>query len=325
MFTRADEAELAAAPAPEPASEPEPDAAGEPPSSRGWTMFMEPGAAAAAAQAAGVAPSPGSSSPTPAATPAAEAGAPAEGQGQQRRGWTMFMEAPIDAAAAKPFGPAGAEPAQPPPPEPAAEASSDNRGWTVFGTPSPVSGGTVQTPAAAPTPAATAADPSTSRTVLVTPQPQPQVVATTHDASESPTASGSVTASSEPEPAPGRGRTIVATGVQATPGNVGGVTGRTVFPSTGNGQAMPDTSYFRRGDIQPERPAHRTTAVDVPAPPRAPAEERPQGASRPGSSNAPVPAATNAPVVRSGGRTVWLVVGGIAIVGAIVAIVLMNT
>lgn len=341
MFTR-DEPEPAAAPAPVPAAEPTPPAAegGEPPSSRGWTMFMEPNAAAAvAAQASGMGAAPPAASGGTQATPAAgstqttpAAADPVEpAAGAPKRGWTMFMEAPIDAAAPQAFTPvvAGPEPAAAAP-EPADAGASDNRGWTVFGTPSPVAPGTA-TASSQPTPAATASASAATvvetdgkrNTVMVTPQPQPQPQPAVQDASAGPVASGSVTANPEPEPVPGRGRTIVATGVQATPGDVGGVTGRTVFPASGPG--MPDTSYFRRGDIQAERPTNRSTAVDIPAPPRAPAEERTAGGGRPPLDAPPVLASSNAPVVHSSNRTTMLVVGGIVLAGVVVAIALAMT
>ena len=299
MFTRDDEASspapasvpAASAPTPvEPMGEPE----GAPPSSRGWTMFMEPGAAAAAAASAPAAPPTASSTPTPAATPVPEA----EPVGGQRRGWTMFMEAPITSAAAAPFGPA--TPSETPTPPPEAEvASSDNRGWTVFGAPSPV-------PGPEPTPA-----PEPTRTVISTAAPQPVA----HDASEGPMASGQVTADAAPDPAPGRGRTVVATGVPAVQGSVGGVTGRTVFPSAA---PMPDTQYFRRGDIPAERTASRTTAVDVPAPAgRPPAEERDSGPR----AGVPVPAEPNLPERSGGSKTAIIVVIGLVVVAAIVGIV----
>lgn len=312
MFTRDDEAPASAAAAVPAASasaatpvDPLGDAEGAPPSSRGWTMFMEPGAAAAAAASAmpaAAAPT-ASSTPTPAATPVPLP--EAEPAGGQRRGWTMFMDAPIASAAAAPFGPA--TPSETPTPVPEAEAeaeaqSSDNRGWTVFGTPLPVAA-----PEPAPAPA-----PEPTRTVISTAAPQPVA----HDASEGPTASGQVTADAAPDPAPGRGRTVVATGVPAVQGSVGGVTGRTVFPSAT--PPMPDTQYFRRGDIPAERTASRTTAVDVPAPAgRPPAEERDSGPR----AGVPVLAEPNLPERGGGSKTAIVVVIGLVVVAAIVGIV----
>ena len=285
MFTRDEEspatagaaAVTAAAPTPvEPVPDPTDTSS---PSSRGWTMFMEPGAAAAAAAVAQ--PVVPSSTPTPAATSAAD-----EPVGGQRRGWTMFMEAPIASAPQAQFGPSPAAESQPPAPAEAEPPSADSRGWTVFGAPAP------------------GAPPAESN---------PSVA---HDASEGPTASGQVTSTAAPDPAPGRGRTVVAVGVPAVPGSVGGVTGRTVFPSTT--PAMPDTQYSRRGDIPVERPASRTTAVDVPAPPgRAPAEERDAGSR----SSIPVRAEPNLPERSGGSKTVMFVVVIVAAVGAIVALV----
>lgn len=135
-----------------------------------------------------------------------------------------------------------------------------------------------------------------------------------------------MTANAEPEPAPGRAKTVVASGVQAVQGSVGGVTGRTVFPATGQPPPgeMPDTMYFRRGDIPPERPASRsTTAVDVAAPAgRPPAEERnlaPQG----GAIVAP---GREAPIAKEGGRRmVPIVAVGVVVVGLVVAAVIWLT
>jgi len=222
------------------------------------------------------------------------------------------MEAPIDDAGRRPFGPA--TPATPTPAAAPAveEPSSDNRGWTVFGAPAPGA------------PAAGASPPGADGGLPPPPQQHGDAVGRgTHDASVAPTASGSVTATVEPDPAPGRTKTVVATGVQATPGTVGGVTGRTVFPAPGQPPAgeMPDTMYFRRGDIQPERPTARTTAVDVNAPGRA-ADERIAGA--PGSVVSP---GRDAPVARSssGVRAGPIVAMGVVAVGLIVAAVIYFT
>jgi hypothetical protein len=212
----------------------------------------------------------------------------------------MFMETPIDDAGQRSFGPATApQPTGTPPAD--VPASSDDRGWTVFGAPSPV--------------------PSTEGTPLPPPPTQHGTDAQTrgtHDASVAPMASGSVTTTAEPEPAPGRSKTVVATGVPAVQGSVGGVTGRTVFPAPGQGE-MPDTMYFRRGDIPPERPAQRSTAVDVAAPPR-PAEERNAG----GPIVAP---GRDAPIARESGgrRAAPLVAVGVIAVGLIVAAVIWLT
>lgn len=297
MFTRDDEAQPAD-PAPTPAATPEEaprDGEAEPPSSRGWTMFMEPGAAAAMQQQAGIAPE---AAPAPASEPA-PAATEAEAPTGQRRGWTMFMEAPIGAASPSSLGPNAATDAAPAAEAPPADgASSDNRGWTVFGAPAPGA-------AAAPT----APAPEASRTVVVT---SPAVAPVAHDASEGPTASGQVTATEAPDPAPGRGRTVVAMGVPAEPGTVGGVTGRTVFPASQ--QPQPDTQYFRRGDIPADRPAQRTTAADVPVPTnRGPAEERDARAL-------PVQRGNDLPA-NTGSRSGMLIVVGVVAVAAIVAVV----
>jgi hypothetical protein len=85
---------------------------------------------------------------------------------------------------------------------------------------------------------------------------------------------------------------------------------------------MPDTQYFRRGDIPPERPTSRTTAVDVPSPAgRPPVEERDA------SSRAPVPALgePNIPEHAGGSNTALLVVAGVVVIGTIVALVAVFT
>jgi hypothetical protein len=311
MFTRDDEIPAPVEAVPPPAAvEPAPHGDAEPPSSRGWTMFMEPGAAAAMQQQAAtpVTPAP-QAAPDVAPTPA-----PAEGEAPsgQRRGWTMFMEAPIAAASPSSLGPNAAADAAPPatPDVPAAEEvpSSDNRGWTVFGAPVPTAPS-----AAAPTAPAPAAAPESSRTVVVTPPPA-ATAPVAHDASEGPTASGQVTASESPDPAPGRGKTVVAMGVPAEPGTVGGVTGRTVFPASQ--QPAPDTQYFRRGDIPADRPGQRNGDVPVPAS-RGPAEER-DARPTPAKRGPDVPATT-------GSRSGMLIAVGVVAVGAIVAVVWLMT
>jgi hypothetical protein len=306
--------------APAPAAAPDPAAEGQPPSSRGWTMFMEPASGDAA-----------STTGTPAATPVAELtpappGAtpmaePAGAPGGPRRGWTMFMEAPIDDAGQRPFGPE-----TPTPTAPSEEPSSDNRGWTVFGAPAPGIA-PVTGPTGTPTGTAPIGPGGVGGSALPPPPQQHGTEASglgSHDASEAPMASGSVTANPVPEPAPGRTKTVVATGVQAIPGSVGGVTGRTVFPAPGQPGAteMPDTMYFRRGDIPAERPTSRTTAVDVIAPPgRAAAEERVAGSSLP-----VVMPGRDAPVARSSPRRAApLVAVGVVAVGLIVAAVIYLT
>lgn len=321
MFTRDEEAAAAttgatvvapppAAPAPEP--EPEP---GQPPSSRGWTVFMEPSTAAGVAAAAGAPPLP-SSAPAPSveATPAGGTEADPAAPPGPRRGWTMFMEAPIDDAGRRPFGPTTPTPAATPAatPAPAEEPSSDNRGWTVFGAPSPAASAAtvVEGEGAVPPPPQQHGTEAHSRGA--------------HDASVAPVASGSMTAVAEPDPAPGRAKTVVASGVQAVPGSVGGVTGRTVFPASGQPPGeMPDTMYFRRGDIPAERPTARsTTAVDVAAPVgRPPVEER--DAQHGGAIVAP---GRDAPIARDGGRRMApLVAVGVVVVGLVVAAVIWLT
>jgi len=321
MFTKAEPEDSGAAPSPPaspvpatapaitvPTTPPAPpaaagaDAGGEsPPSSRGWTLFMEPGTAAQAAASAQATPA-----TPPASAPAApEPEAPQGGAGS-RRGWTMFMETPITEAAQKPFGPA--TPTSPVPEPVVDEASSDNRGWTVFGTPSPMAGADPAAPqahpqgATVPSPAA-AAPPQSERTVVTAHVPANPAAA---DVPELPSPDGST---------PARGKTIVAPGVQATSGAVGEVTGRATGPAP-----MPDTQYFRRGDITPERPTQRTTELDV----GRPAPRSATGSEMPGEALA---VGQDAPVARrsSGARTALLVVGGLAVVGGVVVAVLYLT
>jgi len=158
------------------------------PKSRGWTIFMEPsqdpkGSAAPPVTASAPAPAP-ELAPEPKVAPAPEpegpgpvvTASPLPGQPQKKRGWTMFMNAPIPElkkptgshpAVAAPSGPAsggaplGSKPLVQTPAKPVAQPAaqsvatpsagggarpgSDAKGWTVFGAPAPL-----RTPAAPP-------------------------------------------------------------------------------------------------------------------------------------------------------------------------------
>jgi hypothetical protein len=317
MFTKDEPAAPAAAapppsvppPPPNPAAAdgppppfPEPPKAEGPPSSRGWTVFMEPGNAAAAAAAASSAPPAPASPPTPAtppataATPVAPPGAPdpeAPVPGGPRRGWTMFMETPIAEAQPQSFGPA-----TPTSPTGEADASADGRGWTVFGAPSPMPAADSSAPIAVPNAA-----------TVPTPAPSDRTVVGPHIPAPPP--GSDIPDLPSPDPTP-RGKTIIAPGMQSTSGAVGEVTGR-----TGGVAPMPDTQYFRRGDIPPERPAQRTTEVDPPRPPMRP----------PGELGDPLALAHDASLATrsSGLRTVLLVLVGLAVVGGVVTAVLYLT
>jgi hypothetical protein len=126
-----------------PAAESDPSA----PSTRGWTMFTDPGSGSVqvgppSATAKGrtemaTAPFPDRASsapverPEPRATESSDQHLAAEGQ--KKRGWTMFMDAPIADLAQK-------APAAQLEPEPPQVGASDKKGWTVFGEPSPTIG-----------------------------------------------------------------------------------------------------------------------------------------------------------------------------------------
>jgi hypothetical protein len=289
-----------------------PPAAGEaggesPPSSRGWTLFMEPATAAQAAAAADAATPPPSATP-PATGPATGPDAEAPLPGGNKRGWTMFMETPITEAGQQPFGPA--TPTSPVPQPIVDEASSDNRGWTVFGTPSPMPGGA--------DPAVPTANPQAATVPLPIPSQSERTVVHAHVPARPP--SGPIAEDDAPELGPDgsltpRGKTIVAPGVQATSGAVGEVTGRANTPAP-----MPDTQYFRRGDISPERPTQRTTELDVSRPPsRTAAGDDMHGSSLAVGHEAPLERRS------SGARTMFIVVGGLAVVGGVVAAVLYLT
>ncbi len=313
MFTKADgEPDPAAAPAVPvppatapaitvPSTPPTPDAAptGETPStSRGWTLFMEPGTAAAAAASTSPPATP------PAATPVATPEAEAPQAGGSKRGWTMFMETPI--AEAKPLS--AATPTAPVP-QPVEDASSDNRGWTVFGTPSPLPGGAEANAPTAGGQGATVPSPAATG-----PVGSSSTVAAPHMPARAPSQPiAAVPDLPSPEPPP-RGKTIIAPGMSSTSGTPGEVTGR-----TGGVAPMPDTQYFRRGDIPPERPTQRTTEVDVSRPPM-----RGPNDSAHGDALATMPD-TSLERSSSGGRTAVIVVVGVVLVGTAVAAVLYLT
>jgi hypothetical protein len=284
------------------AAEPAGVEAGEtPPTSRGWTLFMEPGTAAAAAAAATASSSAPPAAPTPVATPDPEAPQP----GGSKRGWTMFMETPI--AEAKPL-PAATPTA--PVPQPVEDASSDNRGWTVFGTPSPMPGG-----AEANAPEAASAGATVPSPAAVSPAGSSSTVAAPHVPARPPSAPQPEAVPDLPSPdaAPPRGKTIIAPGMSAVSGSPGEVTGR-----TGGVTPMPDTQYFRRGDIPPERPTQRTTEVDVGRPPmRAPNEMHGDALATQNDRSLERRS--------SGARTAVIVVVGVALVGTAVAAVLYLT
>lgn len=205
----------------------------------------------------------------------AEEAAPAADGAEPKRGWTMFMDAPIDPNKPSPLG---ATPTVPVPPE----SSADGRGWTVFGAP------------AVPRPDESTSGPGGGATG----SPPPDAGADT-----------------DADGTPGRGKTIVAAGISATAGSVGGITGR---PGAGQPATVPDTQYFRRGDIAPERPAQRSTAVDVSGSVR-PAEERMH-------ESLAVPPGRDAPLATNGSSAVvWIVIGGVVIVGAIVGAIVAFT
>ena len=107
-----------------------------------------------------------------------------------------------------------------------------------------------------------------------------------------------------------RGKTIIAPGMQSTSGTPGEVTGR-----TGGVAPMPDTQYFRRGDIPPERPNQR-----MHEPERA-AMHPSDGFGEPLA----IPSDAQLAPRSSGARTTLIVLGGLVLVGGVVAAVLYLT
>jgi hypothetical protein len=283
----------------------------------------------------------------------------AAGEGQKKRGWTMFMDAPIADLAQK------APPAQPVPELDPAQAvgASDKKGWTVFGEPSPMAGGTsVPEPTPSQPGVASAAVtgsevPERGRTVMYTgtpPAPRPygaEGAPRPYGAEGAPRPYGAegaprpYGAEGAPRPYEGPGvgepppsaaelaraaaagqpaKTVVAQGMTAQTGPGGSLTGRTTAAGAGG---QPDTMYFKRGQVEPEKPTQRpATARDLEPPASLrPIEERAPRTADLSSSPSAIHGATaldrgqpGPPAVASGGgsKVIYIVVGVVA-VGAI--------
>jgi hypothetical protein len=316
---------------PEPAL---PAAEGDPsaPSTRGWTMFTDPGSGGmqvgppsatakgrtemATAPFADRASAGAVERPEPRATEASDQHLAAEGQ--KKRGWTMFMDAPISDLAQK------APAAQPVPElEPPQVGASDKKGWTVFGEPSPTIGSPATPERGSPHPSVDTAAvtgseaPDRGRTVMYTgspPAPPPYhsfeddtpPPASAPSAAELARAAAASLGASQQQPA----KTVVAQGMPVQAGPGGGVTGRAMVPG-----AQPDTMYFKRGQTEPEKPSARAaTARDLePAAAMRPAEERAPRAAEFSSSPSVHPGAHPPAVVSGGGsKVVYIVVGVVA-------------
>jgi hypothetical protein len=270
------------------------------PSTRGWTMFMEPGQKPAAG-------APPAAARAEAAAPAdAQPDAPAKGKS---RGWTMFMEAPL-ADGQKPDMP-GPDVA---PAEPAAPVESDTKGWTVFGAPSPVAHLAKQA-AAKPSAGAPSSDGGgvPKETMVVTeppagnPTPGPQ----------GPTAADAATA---------KGRTVIATSAPfaAAKADAPPSAGMTVAAGAGSGPA-PMTFKSEPSEPSPAPSPRDPTARNLPNASQASAEERaPEPVA--GTPSAPVPVgSTELAPTKGGNKVVYIVIGVAVVVGIIVGTLMALT
>lgn len=271
--------------------------------------------AAPAEPAAATPTAPTSPAPAEPAQPAAQApaGDPAGGSSQapSTRGWTMFMDAPLPGKEqGQPQGQAqppaeAAAPAPEPEAAPAGDGASDAKGWTVFMDRSPVAG-------QAPT------------------GPMAGFAGGEKSAAQGPAASGeagaAVPGDAAAEPEMARGKTVIASGIQAVAGPQGGVTGRAA-PGE-----QPDTMYFKRGQTEPERVQNSGGADEVAvssgaaaveegaAAPSVPAPMSPSGASPAVAPGRSAPVAYEEP--SGGNKTVIIVVGVVVVIGIVAAAIL---
>jgi hypothetical protein len=232
---------------------------------------------------------------------------------QKKRGWTMFMDAPIADLAQK-------APPAPEEPEPPQVGASDKKGWTVFGEPSPVAvpEPTPVQPGVASVAVTGSEAPERGKTVMYTgnaaPVPRPYG-GESGEAPRQPTAAELARAaaaehSAEPQ------RSVVAHGMAAQTGPDGGVTGRTAAAGAGN---LPDTMYFKRGQVEPERPVspRAPTARDLEPPASLrPIEERAPRSIDPSSPSVMSPS-PSPPVTTGGGSKVIYIVVGVIVLGGI--------
>lgn len=145
-------------------------------------------------------------------------------------------------------------------------------------------------------------------------------------AADGPAVSGEASGQAQvPQPEMGKGRTIIASGVEAVAGPQGGVTGR-AQPGE-----QPDTMYFKRGTTEPERVSTGGGVDEVAVPSSSPAVEgNAPGAHSPAPISEATPAVApgrSAPVAYEepggGNKTVLIVVGVVVVIGVVAAAILM--
>lgn len=268
-------------------------------------MFMEPGATDAPEVAA-----PEAAAPEAAAAEAGDPATPAEepaddttdAGASKKRGWTMFMNAPLEDLPSKEEAPAAAAPVS-------NVEAADKKGWTVFGAPAlkrPEADDAATSdaaPAAAPLdPAADVGAPTRGKTVMVTnPSPTPAPDSPTPDV---------------PDAAMANAPTVVNTGPPAgTPIEKGKTIVATSAPAE-----KPDTMYFKKGEVEPEGGVspRGPTVRDVASASR-PVEER---VSRTSDPSAPVPVVrepTELEPVKSSNTAVYAIAGAVAVAAAVAA------
>lgn len=269
-------------------------------------MFMEPGATDAPDAVAPEAAAVDAGVPA-AATPAQESAddAAAEPGASKKRGWTMFMNAPLEDLPSKEEAPAAATPA----PVSNVEAA-DKKGWTVFGAPAPKRSGAdgAGVPDAAPSeagaldPAVDVGAPSRGKTVMVTnPAPVPAPDAPTQDA---------------PDAAMANAPTVVNTGAPAgTPIEKGKTIVATSAPAE-----KPDTMYFKKGEVEPEGGVspRGPTVRDVVSTSR-PVEERVSRTSDPSAAVPVVREPTELEPAQSSNTALYAIAGAVAIAAVVAA------
>lgn len=266
-------------------------------------MFMEPGAADAPAAAAPEAAPPESASAHAPAEPDEEAAddETAEPGASKKRGWTMFMNAPLEDLPSKEDAPVEAAPA----PVSNVEAA-DKKGWTVFGAPA-LKRPEADEPAAAeaesgPEPAAQAGAPSRGQTINVT--------------NPAPVAAPDARPEDAPDAARANAPTLVNTGAPAgTPIE----RGKTIVATSAPAE-KPNTMYFKKGEVEPEGAVspRGPTVRDVVSTSR-PVEER---VSRTSDPSAPMPVVrepTELEPAKSSNTALYAIAGAVAVAAAVAA------
>ncbi len=256
-------------------------------------MFMEPGAKPDEG---------GRDAGAPVADPDHEAEADdAEAEPPKKRGWTMFMNAPLEDLPQTEAGAPAAEQA----PSGSVEAA-DKQGWTVFGAPAPERAGSAEAAASAapvaeePDPASGPSASSRGQTVMVTrPSPVPSPGAPDEGAPDAELA-GAKTLVNTSEP--------VGTPV---------VRGKTIITGAAPAGEKPDTMYFKKGQVEPEGGVspRAPTVRDVPSPAR-PAEER-DARPKPGSGVPAVPEPSSLEPAKSSNVVLYAIAGAVAVAAAV--------